>query len=205
MSFIDIIKIFFPEITILEEDDLYTLFDSDVKILVFSFDEQDNITIKIEELHRSNNYSGTSILDLLEIVLNEYSTKSYSIYLSDTSVIEKNGYTIPLSILHILVKGQSWYNSKGYFSRNHEKEKIQWDVIRESSMMFDDVTQEKWFSLFNININSLTYHQIGLIIYSHLKRQDIPNEMVEYYYHIILIIRNNIKYTSNLNKSVIKD
>ena len=63
------------------------------------------------------NITGTDFLVKLETFAKKYNFK-YIQLMDDSNIIIEN-IKIPLSILKILTKGESWYNSKGYYYTNY--------------------------------------------------------------------------------------
>ena len=47
----------------------------------------------------------------------------------------KSNCNINLAIYKILTEGQSWYNKHGFKSMNHEKEREQWDKLRQENFL----------------------------------------------------------------------
>lgn len=128
-------------------DNVFTVHDGDEHILEFYFYDA-NDGVGVQHLHKSKRLSGSQILNLLELAIkcaNEISEEKIQyIELEDDSTImvsEQSLRTCPLSIFRILAKGQSWYNSMGYFQTNYENERKQWDEVR--FLTFDSL-----FSLF---------------------------------------------------------
>jgi len=71
------------------------------------------------------------------------------IELLDASEIKICSNLLSLSTIKILTTGQSWYNSQGYFSENHESEKIHNEsIINMKYEEFIDIVYEKDFERF---------------------------------------------------------
>jgi hypothetical protein len=90
----------------------------DVKCLSLYFYE-DNISIK--SLYKCG-ITGSDSLKKVEEVAKLLPIKINSINLMDTSSINKCGVDLDLAIIKILTRGQSWYNSLGYYSDNYKDE-----------------------------------------------------------------------------------
>jgi hypothetical protein len=82
----------------------------------------ENNNIYVYYLGKCGIYNGKYLLKKLEDLAMSMPNIQY-IELKDESTIYINEYGINLAFLKILTKGQSWYNSLGYFSSNYENEK----------------------------------------------------------------------------------
>lgn len=81
-----------------------------------------NYLSKSEEIFNIEDFNIKSRRTTYFIILSKKNNFKF-IQLRDASMIDLEGgcnISIPLSTLYILVTGISWYNSKGYFSKNHE-------------------------------------------------------------------------------------
>ena len=85
--------------------------------------------------------TGTKLLNSLDKLVKDLNKDGYEIkysMLNDCSKVEWKSemysIDIPLGILKILTKGESWFNSFGYHQQNYEKEKIQWVDIRSDTL-----------------------------------------------------------------------
>ncbi len=78
-------------------------------------------------------YSGTENLERLEIFARAINIETIS--LGDESEFNWGNIKISLFLMKILTKGQSWYNSLGYFSGNHIKESKEWNRIRNLTFL----------------------------------------------------------------------
>jgi len=83
--------------------------------------------ILIDSLHKCGTHSGTSLLKKIDDLVMKMPQIEY-IELKDGAEIYDD--KIRLAFLKILSKGQSWYNSLGYFSSNYENEKNHNDLLR---------------------------------------------------------------------------
>ena len=83
---------------------------------------------------------GTELLKNLDKFINSLNYDGYNIkysYLNDASQItwksENYSINIFLYTLKILTKGESWYNSLGYYQENYSEEKEEWLLIRNKT------------------------------------------------------------------------
>ena len=102
---------------------------------------------------------------------------------------ESNKYRISLAIYKILIEGQSWYNKNGFKSINHEKEKIEWDKIRNEPffitfLKFKDATMKK-------NITKLLEYKVD-VTEEILEILDKYNELQTRF--IIFFEENSLEY-----------
>jgi len=172
------------------------IINNNVEILEFTYY---NNEFKIESLKSSCEYSGTKILNEFEVFILDYCdlTKPHEIYFTDTSTIIKNGVKLSLSLMLIIINGESWYNSKGYYSKNHIKERVQWDINRFKTFYFeDDEIINFWFNTFNSDIRKLKLYSIVNII-----RMNI-DENTEIYKKILDTIKHKFNYTTFLSKTI---
>jgi len=79
-------------------------------------------SIFIENLDKCGITRGTELLQLFDKLAEEMPNIKH-IDLEDESIIEICDELLYLYLIKILTKGQSWYNSHGYFSENHESDK----------------------------------------------------------------------------------
>ena len=79
-------------------------------------------SIFIQNLDKCGITKGTELLQLFDELAKEMPNITH-IDLEDESIIEICDESIYLYLIKILTKGQSWYNSHGYFSENHESDK----------------------------------------------------------------------------------
>lgn len=87
--------------------------------------------IYVDWLGKTPDISGNEILKRLENVAKLFSAKK--IILDDTSFIDWHDNVINLSIFKILINGESWYNSKGYYIENFYLFKNEWEIIRNKT------------------------------------------------------------------------
>lgn len=196
------LSVFFPRTTIIVTNDDVKIINDGIIILEFGYSISElKVSIKIEKLHKSDYYTGNLILISLENFIKETYERSYDICLTDTSCIEKLNFSIKLSTLNILKSGISWYNSHGFFSKNHQKEYEQWNEIRNQCVMFDDETTNFWFEKFDMDINQTPLKVIGHIINDNFIFE-CDLEALNHYRNIILILTSMINYTSLLYKKI---
>ena len=161
-------------------------------------------------------YSGTKILENLELYANSIDEVKY-IKLEDASHIALFGqdeYAIPLYYLHILAKGQSWYNTLGYKQSMYDEEKLQWDQLRRQPMflMFEkfmvidysdhdakdaiEILSRMYNRNISINECILFIKQIWFDIYN----QDISIQRVSTVYSMIYVVikSKNIDLKDNI-------
>ena len=198
-----VLDMFFPNTESETKIDYVHVKNNGVKILIFTYHmTDDEFMVKVEEINRTNEYPGSIILENFELFVREGIKKSYKICLTDASRIEKNGFKFPLSTMYILVHGHSWYNSKGYHSRAHSREKIRWDQFRKTKPSFDDQNIiDVWYEKFNTDINDMTISLICSLILTNLKNKK-DNKYLEIYSLIITAFKKEIIYTSFLTKEV---
>ena len=110
---------------------LYKIYTNDNLCLVFTI--IDNKTIEIIKLKRCF-YSGKNTLNNLELLSKHIGIKYLK--LEDQSKVTwydhldiTNGIDIDFALLNIMVKGESYYNSLGYYQRDYFLEKTKWDNI----------------------------------------------------------------------------
>ena len=112
----------------------------------FSDDDSGTLSVFLDRLDKCG-LTGTNLLNSLDRFIKEViKDGKYDIkytMLSDSSKItwksEMYSIDIPLGILKILTKGESWYNSFGYHQKYYHEEKEQWENIRQTS--FKDILQ----------------------------------------------------------------
>ena len=73
--------------------------------------------------------SGIFILDKIKNLLLEIN-EVHNILLDDHSKIELGPHIILLGFYRILYKGESWYNSLGYFHNNFDEQIKEWEILR---------------------------------------------------------------------------
>lgn len=95
--------------------------------LTFMMEDQDTILIK--QVNKCS-YSGTDNLKHIEFVAKKLNIPYVKINLDDSHINYK-GHNIQLGYLNILYKGESWYNSLGYFQKNYNQEHQIWVQLRK--------------------------------------------------------------------------
>jgi hypothetical protein len=105
--------------------------------------------ISIERLDKCGSTSGTELLQMYDKLAERMPNIKY-IKLYDASKIEICSNLISLYMIKILTTGQSWYNSQGYFSENHESEKLHNESkINMNYEEFIDIVYRKDFETFS--------------------------------------------------------
>lgn len=99
-------------------------------------------------LQKTQFISGKKILEHAEKIC-EFLPKIKWIELHDQSAITVNqryGIGVYLSKFRILAKGESWYNSLGYYQKNYDDEKIEWNKIRNTNFadILDDFRNKEY-------------------------------------------------------------
>lgn len=122
------LDIYFGECTINENEDSFEIV-KDGKCAEF-FVESER-TLGIKSINRCG-FSGTSILERIELL--GMHVKINSIYLDDQSSVNFGDVKLNFGVLNIIVKGNSWYNSLGYFQDNYQYEKSIWDTVRKFTL-----------------------------------------------------------------------
>lgn len=104
--------------------------------------------IYIKRLDKCGSTSGTELLQMYDTLAQQMPSIKY-IELEDASKIEICKQKINLYILKILTTGQSWYNSKGYFSKHYESERSHNEtIINKQYEDFIDTVYKKNLELF---------------------------------------------------------
>ena len=104
--------------------------------------------INIERLDKCGDTKGTELLQMYDKLVEQMPNIKY-IELVDVSKIEICSNLISLYIIKILTTGQSWYNSQGYYSKEHESEKIHNESkINMNYEEFIDIVYRKDFEIF---------------------------------------------------------
>lgn len=109
-------------------------------------------SIFIQNLDKCGITRGTELLQSFDKLAEEMPNIKH-IDLEDESIIEICDELLYLYLIKILTKGQSWYNSHGYFSKNHESDKRHNErfINMKYKKLEDDVydTELKKFTLEN--------------------------------------------------------
>lgn len=171
--------IFFKNSEIIyENNDNYITFKIYVdKFFCISFSNIDNVSIEIVSLKKCS-LSGKENLENLELLARNLGYIKY-LFLEDQSTIywtdlinPENIINIDLSLLCIMTKENSYYNSLGYFQQEYDNEKLEWNIIR--NMNFYDYLENIQYLDYDSysNIKSIFFHN-GLELFStnHLNRK----------------------------------
>jgi hypothetical protein len=120
-------------VDIIENDSNIQFFgkDKNNKICINLTIDLDEKKIYINELERCNAGKGPLLLDKVDELARMIQGIT-SIELEDKSILPICGVNINLAILKILTKGESWYNSKGYYGASRENEKHNRQIINQS-------------------------------------------------------------------------
>lgn len=155
-------------------------------------------SIFIQNLDKCGITRGTELLQLFDKLAEEMPNIKH-IDLEDESIIEICDELLYLYLIKILTKGQSWYNSHGYFSENHESDKRHNErfINMKYQKLEDDVydTELKKFTLensiemykrklleFEKKVNDLDFninHKIKINIKSKKKQQLTPKQQLD--------------------------
>lgn len=110
------------------------LYQDNINFICFSLKyEDDELYCHIDLIKKSGVMSGSEILDAFSLLLRTFGKEIKYSTLEDQSTLQlpiMNDVNFPLYSLHILVKGYSWYNSFGYYQKDYEEEKQEWEKIR---------------------------------------------------------------------------
>jgi len=124
-----ITRVFSPKIIKFNEENFITIeteTENSEKCAIFCIYSN---SIYIDRLYKCGITKGTELLQMFDELAKQMPNIKY-INLRDGSSIEICENPIILYIIKILTTGQSWYNSKGYFSENHESDKSHNERIR---------------------------------------------------------------------------
>lgn len=118
-----IIMEYFPDISVTIEDGEIIISNTDyINLTIY------NKEMKIEQLDKCTQYSGTEIMNKLISMSERLGVSGIS--LTDSSAIVIRGYKFDLATIKILSDGESWYNSFGFYSKKYEDELQKWNEIR---------------------------------------------------------------------------
>ena len=138
-----------------------TIKEDDEHCASFRFNSHNN-SISIQHLYKCGITTGTKLLQLFD-KLAEKIPKIKHIQLTDASSIEICDQEIQLWLIKILTNGQSWYNSHGYFSSDHESDKSHnKEMINMEYKKFRDIVYAQDLELFKQK-NSIDYYQEVLV------------------------------------------
>ena len=140
-------RVFSPKIITIEDKKLIKIIDLESHNICGSFVIYPDY-IYIKRLDKCGSTSGTELLQMYDTLAQQLPNIKY-IELEDRSEIEICKQKINLYILKILTTGQSWYNSKGYFSKNYESERSHNEsIINKPYEEFIDTVYKKDLELF---------------------------------------------------------
>ena len=149
---------------------------------------EDDRVIGINNINKCG-FSGTELLERIELLA--LLTKIKTIYLDDQSPIKFGEYRLDFAVLQILTKGESWYNSLGYYQENYNDEKNEWDLIR-------NIALEDIFDL-AIKLDYATYKtknkgwfDDGLLVYSIIEGETLTED------NYAMLLENFIIYLSSI-------
>lgn len=144
--------------TVEYNDDAFEFSSNNRHFLKFYIYEGSEINyLYISELKKSQTMSGTQILEMVELIctyVNQFDKKIRQIRLEDDSrleICEKYFLSIKLSFFRILAKGESWYNSKGYYQENYQEEKSEWVEMQNTKfwVYFNKFQNEENMDIFD--------------------------------------------------------
>ena len=142
-------------------------------------------------------YSGSDILEKLDRIGKslgiDYIKLADASHIRDDECKEYDSPTIELSLLNLLANGESWYNSKGYFSKNAKKEREQLNETLQYPF-FDffrnciEVNRKKRINYPSLVIKELTDNlgRFNALLYKIFDQEGINQED-------IIIIKDKIK------------
>lgn len=140
-------RVFSPKIITIEDKKHIKIIDLESHNICGSFVIYPDY-IYIKRLDKCGSTSGTELLQMYDTLAQQLPNIKY-IELEDRSEIEICKQKINLYILKILTTGQSWYNSKGYFSKNYESERSHNEsIINKPYEEFIDTVYKKDLELF---------------------------------------------------------
>lgn len=162
--------------------------------------------IFINELNKCS-MSATDILENLEFLCFLYAKEIRYIFFSDASNIQlfnNPNYLIEFSTLRILSRGESWYNSLGFYSKDHCYDKNIWFNLRLKKniiSLLNSLSHESYFddkSTSEFGKNRVFISCINNISKNFLGKNFI-NSKEEFYNLIKLVIDFIININSNIN------
>lgn len=189
MSIYDSVKVFFTNSTKRYHNDKIFIYFGDIKCIEFYVIYYNNNVIgHLDWLEKSTLFdmSGPQLLENLESLLKTVAKAIEVISFEDQSTITwkiKEEYIISLAYLHILCKGQSWYNSLGFFQTNYVKEKEEWNNLRLMSLRdcLDSINKEDYYGIGN-NYHSCIRDADNIVF--------VDNTIHPKYYEIIASVFN---------------
>jgi hypothetical protein len=127
--------------------------DGDIECLrlAICYDKNNILRIYIDELNKCS-LSGSKILENLELLCDSFAKEIEYIEFSDASnvnLFNNESYSIELSTLRILSRGESWYNSLGYYSNDNISDRQSWNILREKTGIIDLLHTLKSISYFD--------------------------------------------------------
>jgi hypothetical protein len=153
--------------------------------------------IFIDSLDKCGTHSGTSLLKKIDELVMKMPDIKYTELKDGAEIYDDK---IRLAFLKILSKGQSWYNSLGYFSSNYENEKNHNDLLRNMPLqeLLDSCKQKLQESFKKYNTEEALKSRLVIIT-----REDI----IKYRYIESLYkeLKNNIEnyeefFSTEINK-----
>jgi len=126
-------NIFMPDLyDIKYKNDDYYVTEKENNDFCFSITINEN-HIYISSISKCGKNTGSSLLSKIDELANSIENINY-ITLVDSSDIKIYDSDIDLAILKILTKGESWYNSLGFFSSNYKNEKLYNEKYRNTPL-----------------------------------------------------------------------
>lgn len=118
--------------------------------------------IFIDSLDKCGTHSGTSLLEKIDELVMKMPDIKYTELKDGAEIYDDK---IRLAFLKILSKGQSWYNSLGYFSSNYENEIKHNDLLRNMPLqeLLDSCKKKLQESFKKYNTKDILIHRRDII------------------------------------------
>jgi len=169
------------------EDEIFSIYNNDFCISFFISDD----SIGITQLNRCG-FSGTNNLERLELLASACSITN--IKLDDQSSVPWNKLKINFAMITILSKGQSWYNSLGYYQEHYIEESNNWNILRHKNIKdcFEDLNLISYYEYFESSEYD-NYYDDAIDLYINLMNiEDISdNNFGDILLNSLIVISNN--------------
>lgn len=204
---------YFENADVIFNNDFYTIENKGTCISFRIEKYKDFFTAYTGDLNKCK-FSGTETLERLELLLKACKCNIKTIYLEDQSYINYDGMHLDFASLHILAKGQSWYNSLGYKQENYNQECENWNLIRNEYFLDLDFNQLTYISTKNYFDNPFdmlselngyenpdtNFEELVKIAVEIIKTEcvDVVNEQIYVAAGLIYLNIKNKKYDDNI-------
>lgn len=178
---------------------------------------KDDNTMTLGQLYKCSGKSGTEMLKIIIELAKDLKTKSISLYDESIKFVPSTAYFkeecgLPLSTLHILMKGESWYQSHGFYSSNDEIHKVNNEEIRQRpfiDFLKDEKDQKEWDELFpdSPSVNICTSNMWKWIYNHKLKNDNVECDRAVFLLKKILEhtpVMYNVRRTLDIDDEKIK-